>query len=87
MVDNVVEQHEWPFSVSPNPASDFLYFSMDGEEVVLTNIQLYDIYGKEVIHTVFEDRISIRSLPAGLYYIVIGDREGKRYVGKVMKMG
>jgi photosystem II stability/assembly factor-like uncharacterized protein len=84
-----VEKHGYLESnsfVSPNPAGDFITIQIQPSEGLKPSegyqVQIFDVLGIEVlsdsIHTkTANHRINIESLPAGVYFIKIGDRVQK----------
>lgn len=54
------------YDIYPNPASDYLNISSDN---IFTNIEIYDASGKLVLIDGYTDRVNIRNLNSGIYYI------------------
>lgn len=70
-----------PLSVYPNPVKDNLYI----KGVEATNVQVYDIIGKE-IHVGYQDNVvDMASLPSGIYLVRIENGLGKSETIKVVK--
>ncbi|WP_223559367.1 T9SS type A sorting domain-containing protein [Chryseobacterium lathyri] len=57
----------------PNPASDFIKISTSSK---IKNIEIYDAAGKKVQSMVENDKIDVRSFPAGTYLINIRTENG-----------
>ncbi|MDX9791449.1 MAG: T9SS type A sorting domain-containing protein [Candidatus Kapabacteria bacterium] len=68
-------------AVYPNPASDFIELSINNETNPNASFaQIFNIFGIEVSKSSLTDgnnRINISHLPAGVYYIRIGDKTEK----------
>lgn len=58
--------------VTPNPAADFIQLKMENQKS-LEKIDIFDASGKKVIshRNSVSDRIEVRSLPKGVYYIQV----------------
>ena len=72
--------------ISPNPAGDFITISLESlrspSRWTPTNIEIYDMVGLKVISEPIQPmtsshRMNIEKLPAGLYFIKIGDKVEK----------
>jgi len=73
--------------VYPNPAKDEMYFNIPG--VSLINGTLTDVTGK-VISTFYNmpgsGKLSIQGFSSGVYYLVLQDTNGSKWVGKIIKL-
>ena len=73
------------FSISPNPASDFIEISVgaNGRSPLQKGIRLYDIFGQNcdltpTLSTSGEGvKIDVSGLAPGMYFVRIGDKVGK----------
>ena len=74
------------FDISPNPSADFITIQFQTSEVLKTSevyrVQIFNVLGIEVMsvetrHAVSLQRIDISHLPAGVYFIRIGDKVEK----------
>jgi hypothetical protein len=68
----------------PNPATTSISFL---QNVIGSDIHVYDILGKEVLHSSFlqEDHLDVSSLPAGLYTATITDGKKTRTARFIIK--
>ena len=57
-----------PFSVFPNPSSDFIYIQ---SELDSFDLQIVDISGKEIINQKNQSKIDISRLAKGTYFIKV----------------
>jgi len=66
-------------SVYPNPVVDFINIKSESE---ISNAKIYDISGNCVLNKSFVDgnRIDIRSLPAGIYFIKLLDSDKSKNI-------
>ena len=66
-------------SVYPNPVIDFINIKSESE---ISNAKIYDISGNCVLNKSFVDgnRIDIRSLPAGIYFIKLLDSDKSKNI-------
>jgi hypothetical protein len=81
-----VKENEEGISITPNPASDYIEIvpplEKRGLGGVLQEIRIFNIFG-ECMLTVetglrpVSTRIDISALPAGLYFVRIGEKIGK----------
>ncbi len=66
-------QKESSLTISPNPVSDFLtIYGHDGEK-----FEIYSVYGIKIIEGTCQVKIDISYLPAGLYFVRIGNKVQK----------
>jgi hypothetical protein len=63
-----------------NPASDFL--TVKGKTV--EKIEVFDAFGKKISVNFKDEMVDIRSLPKGLYLLVVDNKEGI-FTGKFLK--
>jgi|GEM_PF-4045080 len=75
-------------SVFPNPVREnFFIKNLQSESIT---IKIYDISYREIKKVILrnnENRVDVRSLTPGIYYIRINNKEGKRiYSGKIIKL-
>lgn len=70
--------------VYPNPAIEEAFIALNSEENVLAVIQLYDIEGHEMLRSNIEIQkgyhkrpLNIGDLPAGVYSLIISDKQGE----------
>jgi hypothetical protein len=71
-------------SIHPNPATERIYIDCSSTG----SLAVYDITGKDVF--VRQDytgviELNVQSLPAGLYLVVMTDKDGVRFSGKFVK--
>lgn len=72
-----------PLNVYPNPAADYIYFSLP-----FSAIQIVDIHGKKVMELTqvsAKQQFSIAQLSAGIYTIQAINSEGKPFQAKLIK--
>jgi len=79
-----ISPHEAPFSFSvfPNPASDFLTFSIPS--CADLNVVIINTIGEKVLHVKGENRISISNLSTGIYFLNI-EADGRTHYRKFVK--
>jgi hypothetical protein len=80
-VEEVSKQFD--FTISPNPASDFIEISVgaNGRSPLQSVVKIYNVFGQNVmtvgaIHEL-PQRVDISGLSPGMYFVRIGDRVGK----------
>jgi hypothetical protein len=80
-------------SIYPNPANNFLTIKYESINSGNVKVCMYDISGRMVKsqtfnknQIVFQQRLHINSLKAGLYYLMITDDSGNRSVSKFLKL-
>jgi len=74
------------FKVFPNPFSEFLLISDEGADI--KNYEIYSIDGKQVISGLVEESnhsIKTTFLNNGMYFIILTDSRGERYIKKIIK--
>ena len=79
-----IQQQEYTtMTVYPNPAHDFIY--PESTSSTFVSYTIYDLYGK-IVQTGTNDRasISIISLPAGIYFLLLVD-DAHTYVSRFVK--
>lgn len=71
-------------SVYPNPANDFIQIKGQFEQ---SNVKIYDISGNCVLYKSLEDgnKIIVRELPAGIYFIKLPDLDKSKYIRFIKK--
>lgn len=79
------------FEVSPNPASDFVSFSLQGKASGEYKLRVVDAFGKEVLKDIFnldqgEFRMAVGHLSEGMYYASLMSEKGVSYaIGRFLK--
>lgn len=66
--------------IYPNPVSEYLYIDLGSKEYHSSELLVFNAIGQEVIrHSIESDllKLDVRSLQAGMYIYVIGDKAGK----------
>ena len=59
-----------PLKIYPNPSNNLINLSLPDADIAITNIQVLDINGKEVMkRTISEHTVEISQLPQGLYFL------------------
>ena len=72
------------FSLTPNPAKDFL--TINSSEVLINKVIIYDLSGKLVKATDAADgKINVQSLSKGTYIVILQEKSGKSYQSKIIK--
>lgn len=66
MATSEVDDLRSPLAVYPNPTSDYLQFSVKDR---LTNVFVTDMSGKKTNVSVIDNKVNVRSLPAGAYIL------------------
>ena len=83
-VNEIIKENE--INISPNPATDFIEINLNNEvsSIAAGKVQIFDMLGMEIITTPYpllakegNMRIDISHLPAGVYFIRIGDKVEK----------
>ena len=71
-------------SIYPNPVIDFINFN---SESAISNAKIYDISGNCVLNKSLVDgnRIDVRKLPAGIYFIKLPDSDKSNYIRFIKK--
>ena len=73
------------FTVFPNPASDFININLD-KNIKIINIKLADSSGRIIINKDSNDnKLSLKGLKKGLYYITVQDNYGRVHHSKIIK--
>lgn len=75
------------FTVSPNPAKDFLDISMKaGTDENLTSAQVFDLTGRLVMESALNTtRLNVEPLQSGTYLLLLKNAQGKGYSQKFIK--
>lgn len=88
VVKTTAPSGKFPIDIYPNPASEYLIIGYH-DDPRLIDIRIYDMQGKEVLQKGFDsslglERLDIRQLPSGFYYLSLraGD---KIWNGKFVK--
>ena len=79
---NPVSTIDW-VTVTPNPSSDYIYLNLKNE--VLEKAVFYSSTGQKVMEQNQQIKIDISHLSAGIYFIDITTKSGKRVVKKLIK--
>ncbi len=82
--DNGIEDHpDGHILLFPNPASDYVEIRANGNELDITGIEVYDVYGKLIRTVVVADnnnsrqtRINVAGLAAGTYFARLHTHQG-----------
>lgn len=82
--DNGIEDHlDGHILLFPNPASDYVEIRANGNELEITGIEVYDVYGKLIRTVVVADnnnsrqtRINVAGLAAGTYFAHLHTHQG-----------
>ena len=87
---NIVENHFKDILVYPNPTSGELRILMNNEQLIMNNVEIFDVYGKKIsfnhlITTSSNHLINISHFPAGVYFLRI-ETGGFVKVIKIIKM-
>jgi hypothetical protein len=85
--EEIIKNISGKIAIYPNPANDMINISVP-EGFDAEKAEVFDMLGKRVmsLDQNFED-IDILHLEAGLYFIVIKDKVGRRLAGKFVKGG
>ncbi len=68
--------------VYPNPASDYLNIQVTNEDIQVTSMEVYDVYGKLVTvvrennNSLLQTRISVSGLADGMYFVRVTTEQG-----------
>lgn len=82
VTENTIKQ----FSLYPNPTADFLNIKLDEQLSEITGAKIYDLTGRMVSDIKVQDnKISVQSLTAGSYVIILQDTKGEKYSQKFIK--
>jgi hypothetical protein len=82
--NSINNREDFPFTIYPNPASEFLQFTINSRTTKECRLDLYDFSGRFVESSILENqRILLHGLMNGLYFYQIY-LENKRYFGKVI---
>lgn len=71
--------------VTPNPVIDEFSVNVDGSEEI-SQIELYNQYGKVRTFNNITDRFNIKELPSGIYYLMVTYASKKRVSTKIVKL-
>ncbi|HOX78988.1 MAG TPA: hypothetical protein PLW31_13230, partial [Bacteroidales bacterium] len=94
------EEYESTVKISPNPAEDWVALTLpDIVAAGKVEIAVYDVFGREVETGRGGDKemggqgevpvnrmvvLDVSGYPLGMYVVVVTDRKGRRYTGKVI---
>jgi hypothetical protein len=83
-IDNIIEYHS-NYKIYPNPTKGELKILMNNEQLIMNNVEIYDIYGRKqkshIGNRKSEIILNVSHLPAGVYFIKIENK----FVGKFIK--
>jgi len=76
-----------PLSISPNPSHGLVKIT-SGEHATFEQLKIFDATGHLVrsISGIKNSETDLSGLPNGIYQLQAQDRDGKRYVGRVVKL-
>lgn len=83
-VDNPMVQSA-AVAVYPNPVTDFATITCANPGTKIENLQLFDLTGKAQCITFVNNRIDLRNLPDGLYFLKVKTSDGQLTVKKIVK--
>jgi hypothetical protein len=72
-----VEEHNKPINqieISPNPASNYVCINGESES---DKIEIYSIFGINIIKSEYKDKIDVSALAPGMYFVRIGYKVSK----------
>ncbi len=81
--EDAVEYNQSDFSISPNPATDFIeiFVGANGRSLLLSDVKILNIFGQTVLSVGVQNleplRLVVSSLPSGMYFVRFGDSVGK----------
>jgi hypothetical protein len=76
--------HDNYIKVFPNPSYDLIHIESD---ITVSRVNAFSTDGRIVnIPELGEGEYAIKHLPAGNYFLVIYDQEGKRYLSRIVKI-
>jgi uncharacterized repeat protein (TIGR02543 family) len=84
-IDEAVKANDLSLRIVPNPASDYVQLIIDNEQLIINDIEIFDVYGRNVsfnhlITSSSHHLINISHLPAGLYFVKAGNKTAKLLV-------
>jgi hypothetical protein len=72
-------------TIYPNPTNDKLRILVNNEQLIMNNVEVFDVYGRTIpLLWRGQGVVDISHLSAGLYFVVVTTERG-RVVGKVVK--
>jgi len=71
--------------IYPNPVGDFLYFESDFEKAGVLQAKIYSLDGKLFYIKSVENSLDVSGLAAGIYLIVLSDKDGNKKSAKFIK--
>ena len=73
------------FSVYPNPAQDFLNVQVGDALGMGKEIRIFDMNGREVMHSTSFENVPVKSLSSGMYIVRAITTDGKQYAERFIK--
>ena len=76
--------------IYPIPADDLLHLQILRDHSSESEVFIYDIQGRTVLHQCYlslndEQTIDVSRLYSGIYFIMVRDRTGKRWMERFVK--
>lgn len=68
------------FSVYPNPVNDVLNIKLNSSNYENIHIELFDIYGKNLLSSAYISQIDMSKFPKGLYFLSLKNQESVRVI-------
>jgi hypothetical protein len=70
-----IAETEYDFKIIPNPANQFIHLVSEGGVSPITNLSIYDNFGKLMIQNppIDQNKIDVSFLPSGLYFVKVND--------------
>lgn len=74
------------FDAYPNPAASFLNIKLPYKSIP-ESVRIFDVFGRVLIEErmVSNSKLDISVLARGSYFILVEDRNGKRYLSRILK--
>lgn len=84
-----IESANSTFEIGPNPASDYVKIRSLDNAITISEITLFDVKGKRLKWVDFVNisgsfQLSVQGLQPGLYLLHISDKNGKKYIQKLV---
>ena len=67
------------FNIYPNPTSNILNISGD---IAIENLQIFDVIGKQLISKKDSNSVDVSSLPIGIYFMKLNNKETVKFIKK-----
>lgn len=83
----IEENAEIPFTIYPNPTSDYLFLSSLKENLIFQRLSVYNTMGGKIYSVTNEmdlSKLDLRNYPVGIYFLVV-ETIGKTYTTKIVK--